>query len=98
MEPSNLPELGLGLIAALLIIREVFSFLSKKHNTRNYDSYHNHLDKIQNLCEKLYDMHNIRDADGTPLWYTKRSFSDKLAAIEKKLDDVLVELRRNRSQ
>ena len=32
--------------------------------------------KMENQIQTLYDLHNIRDKDGTPVWYVPRSWMD----------------------
>ena len=81
--PSGLLELGIGGVVALLIIKEVFSFMKGVRMRRN---------GVPVKCEKcaaqvqaLFDMHNQKDADGVYIWYVRRSLED---AINKLADDI----------
>lgn len=36
--------------------------------------------------ENLYDMHNVRDADGVPLWYVRRSLEEVIGKLADNID------------
>lgn len=44
---------------------------------------------ISSSLKDLYDMHNIRDNDGTPIWYRKKSHDDALDETIKNLATVI---------
>lgn len=80
---ENIQGLGIGGILALLILREVFTFLNKR---RGMDAY----TKVFSQINDLWNWHNVRDQDGIPTWYVRRSLEDsvsKLADVIEKLDD-----------
>ena len=38
--------------------------------------------------QELYDMHNVKDGDGTPIWYVPRSWADTQKEILHTVDQV----------
>lgn len=85
MENATLIELGVGLTAALLIIREVLNFLKWKNG--GPVDYHKKekMDKMQKQIEDLYEWHNVTDDDGVKIWYVRRSLE---GAVEKLVEAV----------
>ncbi len=87
-----------GLIAAILVIREVLGFLDKK-KFHNGDS-HGHgavmnehvndvrfaLNKVKDKVNDLHDWHDKRDSDGVPLWYVRRSLEDVIKDLGGKIE------------
>jgi hypothetical protein len=82
---GRLVELGVGLIAAIMVIREVLGFLDKKKYTNGNLLEHGavmneHLNdvryavlKVKDKVDDLYDRHNKTDEGGVFNWYVKRS-------------------------
>lgn len=87
-------ELGVGLIAAIMVIREVLNFLDKK---RGGEGEHDPLigehvsdvkgsvTAIKDKVDDLYEWHNKTDADGVPLWYVRRSLEESIKALGEKI-------------
>ena len=90
-------ELGVGLIAAIMVIREVLGFLDKK-KFHNGDS-HPHgavmnehvndvrfaLNKVKDKVDDLHDWHNKTDEDGVFNWYVRRSLEDSIKDLGEKI-------------
>lgn len=59
--------------------------LNKKTEKQKNDEMTEILIKINNISEKveiLFQMHNIRDEDGVPIWYLKRSVIENINEIK----------------
>ena len=86
-------ELGVGLIAALMIIREVFNFLERKKNgAGNSPMMDEHVNdvrvavsSIKDKVDDLYEWHNKTDGDGIPLWYVRRSLEESIRDLGEKI-------------
>ena len=85
---QKLLELGVGLIAAILVIREVLGFLEKRRINgdggsekvmKEYmEGTYERVNRIEHQVDDLFNWHNQRDQDGIPLWYVKRSFEESI--------------------
>jgi len=94
---GRLVELGVGLIAAILVIREVLGFLDKKkfHNGDSLEHgavMNEHLNdvryavlKVKDKVDDLHDWHNKTDEDGVFNWYVKRSLEDAIKDLGEKM-------------
>jgi len=94
---GRLVELGVGLIAAIMVIREVLGFLDKKKYTNGNSHEHGavmneHVNdvriavsKVKDKVNDLHDWHDKRDADGVPLWYVRRSLEDSIKDLGEKM-------------
>ncbi|HML96681.1 MAG TPA: hypothetical protein PKC29_14760 [Thermodesulfobacteriota bacterium] len=87
-------ELGVGLIAALMVIREVLNFLDKRRGSdRESDSLMSEhvsdvkgsVTAIKDKVDDLHEWHNKTDADGVPLWYVRRSLEESIKALGEKI-------------
>ena len=77
---EHLTELGVGGIITLLVLKEVFAFVSKKRNG-NIDFL-----KLARKIEDLWEWHNVTDpATGGKIWYVQQSLEK---AIEKLANNV----------
>jgi len=86
--------------AALLILSEVIKklidhFIGKKEEKKETVIYpiceknRDMLTNMSNKVDKLYEMHDRVDSDGTPLWYIPRSFSNTQKDIVKLQHDMI---------
>jgi hypothetical protein len=98
---GKLVELGVGLIAAIMVIREVLGFLDKKKflSDNGNGSLNGHgavmnehvndvrlaVSKVKEKVDDLHDWHDKRDADGVPLWYVRRSLEDAIKDLGEKV-------------
>ena len=109
-------QLGVGGIFAILVIREVISFLQAREDKKNGTARGvpdcagpviAQLAKISETmrligeqmkatgehCSDLHKWHNVKDRDGMPIWYYRRSMEeaiDRLHTGISKQTDVLV--------
>ncbi|MCK5391596.1 MAG: hypothetical protein KAJ31_04155 [Deltaproteobacteria bacterium] len=95
---GRLVELGVGLIAAIMVIREVLGFLDKK-KFHNVDSLEHgavmseHVNdvrfailKVKDKVDDLHDWHNKTDEDGVFNWYVRRSLEDVIKDLGVKIE------------
>lgn len=87
-------ELGVGLIAALMVIREVLNFLDKKRGgsddggavmSEHVSDVKGSVTAIKDKVDDLYEWHNKTDADGVPLWYVRRSLEQSIKDLGEKI-------------
>ncbi len=87
-------ELGVGLIAALMVIREVLNFLDKKRGgegdgdavmSEHVSDVKGSVTAIKDKVDDLYEWHNKTDADGVPLWYVRRSLEQSIKELGEKI-------------
>ncbi len=95
---GRLVELGVGLIAAIMVIREVLGFLDKKKFTNG--NSHDHgavmnehvndvrfaMSKVKEKVDDLHDWHNKTDEDGVFNWYVRRSLEDVIKDLGQKIE------------
>ena len=94
---GRLVELGVGLIAAIMVIREVLGFLDKKkfHNgdslehgavmNEHVNDVRFAISKVKDKVDDLHDWHNKTDEDGVFNWYVKRSLEDAIKDLGEKM-------------
>jgi hypothetical protein len=46
------------------------------------------LKRVAKESEKLLEMHNVRDEDGVPVWYVRRSMDDSLKTLSNGVGDL----------
>ena len=94
MMDARLLELGVGFIAAIMVIREVLGFLDKKKNGASGQSIimNEHVNEvrgavsaIKDKVDDLHEWHNKTDADGIPLWYVRRSLEESIRELGEKI-------------
>jgi len=91
---GKLLELGVGFIAALMVIREVLGFLEKKKNgsgghnfimNEHVNDVKGTVSAIKDKVDDLHEWHNKTDADGIPLWYVRRSLEESIRDLGEKI-------------
>lgn len=94
MMDARLLELGVGFIAAIMVIREVLGFLEKRKNGGGGQSFimNEHVNDvrgavsaIKDKVDDLHEWHNKTDADGIPLWYVRRSLEESIRELGEKI-------------
>ena len=94
MMDARLLELGVGFIAAIMVIREVLSFLEKKKNggsgqsiimNEHVNDVRGAVSAIKEKVDDLHEWHNKTDADGIPLWYVRRSLEESIRELGEKI-------------
>lgn len=97
---GKLVELGVGLIAAIMVIREVLGFLDKKKFHNDGSSLNEHgavmnehvndvrfaVSKVKEKVDDLHNWHNKRDEDGVFNWYVRRSLEDVIKDLGAKIE------------
>ena len=87
-------ELGVGLIAALMVIREVLNFLGRKRGgagesdtlmSEHVSDVKGSVTAIKDKVDDLHEWHNKTDSDGVPLWYVRRSLEESIRALGEKI-------------
>lgn len=76
-------QIGVGGALALLVIREVLTFLKERGPQPRDDMYQ--------MVKDLHDWHAVSDQDGVKVWYVRRSLEEaveKLATTIEKLADT----------
>ena len=49
--------------------------------------------RIDDMTENLHTMHNVKDGDGVPVWYVKKSHEKALGNLDKGINALTVEIR-----
>ena len=90
MDGLSTTDAGILFIGIILILREVFAFVMKRRN----GGFHPEIlcaecvqlmRKSGKQVEDLHDWHNVRDNEGKPIWYARKSLE---VAIEKLSENV----------
>jgi len=73
-------QLGVGGIFAILVLREVFNFLStrKKNGSEG---------RMKEQIAKLYEWHNMEDANGVKRWYNKSTLDSNIATLSRNIQE-----------
>jgi hypothetical protein len=99
MLDGKILELGVGLVAAILVIREVLGFVGKltapKGNGNGNGSavmgghvadIRGSVADIQAKVDDLYKWHDQRDSSGVPLWYLQPSLQKSITELTKQTE------------
>jgi len=104
---DTITQLGVGGIFAILVIQQVLTFMGKRKNGAAparftiFDSPEDRkrvvgtMVKCAEQVNKLYDQHQVKDSDGVPVWYVRRSLEDAVKSLStnvNKQSDLLREL------
>lgn len=86
---GDLEQLTLGGVVAVLIIREVLDFVRNRNSkTKKNDG------EMHQQLRDLWSWHDVRDEDGVPIWYVKRSLEtavSELVTEMKTLNSLMLE-------
>ena len=86
-----------GLVAVAISLVELVEFMVAKLAAKNGNgapSMLHKIDKIQGVVDRIFEMHDQLDEDGTPLWYVPRSWAPLQQQIASDLRDVAETQRR----
>ena len=90
MDNELLKEFGLSGAVLILIIKGVFDYLKTRKKTDEPD-LKEVLEKIESVllvCEETFKMHNVKDSDGVPVWYVRRSMETLLKELVQAVNDL----------
>jgi len=73
-----------------MIIKEVFAFIKARGGKPGED--HKLLVEIKDLTKDLFDMHNVKDRDGVPVWYVKQSLEKMMEKLSVAIENQTVVL------
>ena len=80
-----------GILGAVLVLREVFTFLKHRGDIERQKLITELLYKILEIDKKLLAMHNVVDEDGVYRWYVRKSLERVIDQVQGTLA-TLVEL------
>ena len=81
---SLLLQLGVGAAVAILILREVFNFLSKlrdKSKPSDDEKRIELLHMIRARVDELYKWHDVKDEDQVYVWYVRKSLEREIGKL-----------------
>lgn len=85
-------QLGVGGIFAILVIREVFTFLrSRVDKSSDLDVV---VRDVKIRVDELYRWHDVRDEDGTPIWYIRSSMTRSVEQLARSISELETAVRR----
>lgn len=79
---QQLLQLGVGGLFAILVIREVFSFLKERTRCQN----NKQLERMAHQIHELHQWHDVTDEDGVRVWYVRRSLEQAIEKLTLTLD------------
>ena len=79
---DQLLQVGAGGLFALLVIREVFSFLKERVRC----SGNTMLEHMAKQIHEMHEWHAVTDEDGVKVWYVRRSLENALEKLSHTLD------------
>ncbi len=93
MEMALLKELGTGAVFLLIVIKLALDFIKGRKRDDNGNS--KEIEKVKMVVYELRDQlndlhewHNVRDNDGVPIWYVRRSLEE---AINKLAENIAMQ-------
>jgi hypothetical protein len=94
---DDLTQLGIGGLTAVLVIREVLTFLRDRRNSQGNDDNDANLSTLCQQVGELHQWHSVTDGNGVKVWYVRRSLEEairELATNIRTQTDILKELMR----
>lgn len=86
---NQLLQLGVGGLFAILVLREVFSFLKERTRCQNNKPF----EKMVKQIDELHQWHDVTDDDGVRVWYVRRSLEGAIEKLTHTLDAQTLLLR-----
>lgn len=86
---DGIEQLTLGGVVAVLVIREVLDFVRKRNNKKNNKND----GEMRQQLHDLWAWHDVRDEDGTPVWYMKRSLEAAILNLVTEMSTLNVLMR-----
>lgn len=77
-----LTQVGVGGIFTVLVLREVFNFLSSKKNGRTSDD----IKQMIRQVDTLYRWHDKEDEEGVKIWYVRLSLEKALMKLAESIE------------
>ena len=78
-------QLGVGGIFAIIILREVFGFLAKKRDKNGSSTAQTDMFTLLRAIEggtaELVRLHDVKDEDGVPVWYVRKSLERQIERL-----------------
>ena len=105
IDTSKLLELSIGLGAAALVLKIIFDFLKpvldkflgsdKKEPSiaRQVESCCEILQGMRHKVDELHSWHNVRNADGVPVWYVPSALEKAIQALAANINEQTAVLR-----
>ncbi len=69
----------------IMILKLVFDFLKSRHSGLKVASQVD-LPRLYAMVRDLHEWHDVRDVDGTPIWYVKRSLEVSIEKLATNID------------
>lgn len=79
---QQLLQLGVGGLFAILVIREVFSFLKERARCQS----NKQMEIMAQQIAELHVWHSVTDEDGVKIWYVRRSLENAIEKLTLTLD------------
>ena len=87
--PTDPMQLGVAAVLTLLILKEVFNFLKliilKKSDHTFPKEFMSKFNKVVDETHEMYRLHNVKDADGRPVWYVKQSLETAITNLSENI-------------
>lgn len=105
IDTSRLLELSIGLGAAVVVLKIIFDFLKpvldkllgndKKEPSmsRQVESCCEMLQSMRHKVDELHSWHNVRNADGVPVWYVPSALEKAIQALAANINEQTAVLR-----
>lgn len=91
---DDVTQIAAGGMFAIMVIKEVFSFLkSKKPNGNGHSNgvssgETKELLKMSSQLDELHRMHSVRDLDGRPIWYFPTHLEAHIEELSSNIDKL----------
>jgi hypothetical protein len=89
-----LTQLGIGGLVAVLVIREVLTFLRERRNNKGNGV---DLSLLAKQIDEMHQWHAVTDGNGVKVWYVRRSLEEAIRQLATNIatqTDILKELMR----
>ena len=97
-DPPDAGQITIGVLIAIYVVKELIQALVplfKKNGSGAKSSISaDQIAKLTDMVRDLHRWHDVRDADGTPVWWTQRQVLRELVQILADQRDILAELQR----
>jgi len=81
---TTLEQLSIGGILAILVLREVFGFLTRDSTSANRAC-------LKQMAKQLHDLHqwhDVTDSEGVKIWYVRRSLEQSVEKLAGAIDTL----------
>lgn len=97
MDKSLIKDIGVGGFFLFLALKMFFNYLNDKKisigsENISLSDIKDKLETLMKLSEDSFRLHNVKDGDGVPVWYVRRSMETQIKELAKIIERLAISI------